>query len=59
MIFAVMPEIYPVIISRVNGRLIERAVFARIFLITDIGHESPKQISINISNISDIIKTPF
>jgi hypothetical protein len=59
MILAVMPEIYPVIISRVNGRLIERAVFARIFLITDIGQESPKQISINISNISDIIKTPF
>ena len=38
-------------IRQMNGRLIERAVLALIFLIRDSGHESPKQRSMAVSRI--------
>lgn len=54
-----IPARYPTTISTIKGRLIPLAVFDLMFLISDIGHEQPKQISITASNISDMSSSPF
>ena len=55
---AIMPKIYPNKISSRKKRLLPFADLAVYDLIIETGHESPKQISINISKISAISIPP-
>ena len=50
MILAEIPAMYPKVIMRMKGRLMPWAEPAFIFLITAIGHERPKQMSIAVSS---------
>ena len=54
-IFAEIPAIYPVIISKMNGKLVPLAVSALYALITFKGQEKPKHTSITVSKIDPII----
>jgi hypothetical protein len=56
-IFAKIPAIYPIIISKINLKLIFFADFAFTFFIKLIGHDRPKQINI-IASKASFIKPP-
>ena len=57
--FAVIPAMYPVMIRRMNGKLVPFAVLALYALITLSGQERPKQINIIDSKIDPIIIISF
>ena len=55
MSFALIPAKYPVMIRRMNGRLVPFAVLDFYALITFSGHEKPKHTSIIVSKIDPIV----
>ena len=50
---------YPVMIRRINGKLVPFAVLALYALITFNGHDKPKQINMIDSKIDAIINSPL